>query len=76
MVTTRLGASRVMDPWNDPRSRELKRLQLALTTFALQLDAFELRTQKVLRSIGQSGDQGSAADLAPPFGEGSKIARQ
>lgn len=65
-----------MDPWNDQRSRELKRLQLALTTFALQLDAFELRTQNVLRSIGQSGDQGPAANLAPSFGEGGKIVRQ
>ena len=45
-----------MNSWNDPRARELKRLQLALATFALQLDAFELRTDSVLRAIGRSGD--------------------
>jgi len=65
-----------MDSWNDPRARELKRLQLALTTFALQLDAFELRTDSVLRSIGRSVDDGPAPNIAPQFGEGGKIARQ
>ena len=40
----------------DPRVRELTRLKLALATFALQLDTFELRAHGVLSSIGQSAD--------------------
>ena len=62
-----------MNSWNDPRARELKRLQLALTTFALQLDAFELRTDSVLRSIGRAPDEGPIANLAPQFGKGGKF---
>jgi hypothetical protein len=68
-----------MNSWNDPRARELKRLQLALTTFALQLDAFELRTDSVLRSIGRSGDSGDDGpipNLAPRFSEEGKNAGQ
>jgi hypothetical protein len=65
-----------MNSWNDPRARELKQLQLALTTFALQLDAFELRTDSVLRSIGRSGDDRPNQNLAPRSGEGGKIASQ
>jgi hypothetical protein len=65
-----------MNSWNDPRARELRRLQLAIATFALQLDAFELRTDSVLRSIGRSGDDEPAVSLAPQFGEGGKIAGQ
>jgi hypothetical protein len=40
----------------DPRVRELTRLKLALATFALQLDTFEVRAHGVLSSIGQSAD--------------------
>lgn len=65
-----------MNSWNDPRARELKRLQLALTTFALQLDAFELRTDSVLRSIGHSGDEGPIPNLAPRLGKGGENANQ
>ena len=65
-----------MNSWNDPRARELKRLQLALTTFALQLDAFELRTDSVLRSIGRSADDGSIPNLAPQLGKGGENASQ
>lgn len=61
-----------MNSWNDPRARELNRLQLALTTFALQLDAFELQTVGLLRSIGRATDEGCGREL----GEGGKIARQ
>ncbi len=63
-----------MNSWNDPRARERTRLQLALTTFALQLDAFELQTDSVLRSIGRSADDGSIPNLAPRFGDGGKNA--
>jgi hypothetical protein len=65
-----------MNSWNDPRARELKQLQLALTTFALQLDAFELRADSVLRSIGRSADDRPAPNLAPQLREGGKIASQ
>jgi hypothetical protein len=65
-----------MNSWNDPRARERTRLQLALTTFALQLDAFELLTDSVLRSIGRSADDGPIPILAPQFGEGGKNAGQ
>jgi hypothetical protein len=36
----------------DPRVRELNRLKLAMATFALQLDTFEVRAHGVLLSIG------------------------
>lgn len=61
-----------MNSWNDPRAGELKRLQLALATFALQLDAFELQADDVLRSIGRPSDDGYGRE----FAEGGKIARQ
>ena len=61
-----------MNSWNDPRAGELNRLQLALATFALQLDAFELQTDEVLREIGHSRDDGDGREV----GEGRKIARQ
>lgn len=60
-----------MNSWNDPRTGELSRLQLALATFALQLDAFELQTDVMLRTIGHSRDDGFDRE----FGEGGKIAR-
>jgi hypothetical protein len=66
-----------MNSWNDPRAGELNRLQLALATFALQLDAFELQTDEVLRSMGRSGDDGHVRKSGKrEFGEGGKIARQ
>ena len=40
---------------NDPHGRELNRLKLALATFALQLDTFELRTHILLNAIGSVG---------------------
>ena len=61
-----------MNSWNDPRAGELSRLQLALATFALQLDAFELQAGDVLRSIGHPLDDGYSHE----FAEGGKIARQ
>ena len=61
-----------MNSWNDPRAGEVNRLQLALATFALQLDAFELRTEEVLRAIARAKGDGHGRE----FGEGGKIARQ
>jgi hypothetical protein len=59
----------------DPRVRELARLKLALATFALQLDTFEVRAHGVLSSIGQSDD---ALGYEPRKGskKGGKIAGQ
>ena len=37
----------------DARAEELGQLKLALATFALQLDAFEMRTRGVLRAAGK-----------------------
>jgi hypothetical protein len=45
-----------MSPSIDPRVRELAQLKLALATFALQLDTFEVRAHGVMSSIGQSAD--------------------
>jgi hypothetical protein len=56
----------------DPRLRELTRLKLALATFALQLDTFEVRAHGVLSSIGQSADDA----LGHEPRKGDKIAGQ
>jgi hypothetical protein len=37
---------------NDPRTAELGHLKLALATFALHLDVFEMQAQEVVLSIG------------------------
>jgi hypothetical protein len=47
-----------MSSSNDPRVKELNRLKLAMATFALHLDTFEVRAHGVLLSIGQPGDDG------------------
>ena len=56
----------------DPRLKELTRLKLALATFALQLDTFEVRAHGVLSSIGQSADDA----LGHEPRKGDKIAGQ
>ena len=48
----------------DARAEELDHLKLALATFALQLDAFEMRTQDVLLAVGKSGNHDPPADKA------------
>jgi hypothetical protein len=44
-----------MNPSSDPRTEELGHLKLALATFALRLDAFEMRTHEVLLIVGKPG---------------------
>jgi hypothetical protein len=56
----------------DPRVRELARLKLALATFALQLDTFEVRAYGVLSSIGPSAND----TLGREPRKGDKIVRQ
>jgi hypothetical protein len=49
---------------DDARARELTNLKLALATFALQLDAFELRTRVVRHAAGK------AQNPVPPPNDG------
>ena len=49
-----------MNNQDDARAEELEHLKLALATFALQLDAFEIRTLGLLLAIGKPGN------LVPP----------
>jgi hypothetical protein len=60
----------------DPRVRELTRLKLALATFALQLDTFEMRAHGVLSSIGQSADDALGHEPRKGSKKGGKIASQ
>jgi hypothetical protein len=48
----------------DARAEELDHLKLALATFALQLDAFEMRTHDVILAVGKSGKHDPPADKA------------
>jgi hypothetical protein len=48
----------------DARAEELDHLKLALATFALQLDAFEMRTHDVLLAVGKPGNHDPPADKA------------
>jgi nitroreductase len=47
-----------MSTSSDPRVRELNRLKLAMATFALQLDTFEVRAYGVMLSIGRPSEDG------------------
>jgi hypothetical protein len=60
----------------DPRVKELARLKLALATFALQLDTFEVRAHGVLSSIGQSADDVLGHEPRKGGKKGGKIAGQ
>jgi hypothetical protein len=46
----------------DARAEELEHLKLALATFALQLEAFEMRTHDVLLAVGKPGNHDPPAD--------------
>ena len=47
-----------MSTSNDLRVGELNRLKLAMATFALQLDTFEVRARDVMLSIGRPSEDG------------------
>ncbi|HWX05903.1 MAG TPA: hypothetical protein VN065_08735 [Bradyrhizobium sp.] len=49
---------------DDARARELTNLKLALATFALQLDAFELRAKAARHAAGK------VQNPVPPPGDG------
>ena len=55
-----------MSSSNDPRLRELNRLKLAMATFALQLNTFELRAHGMLLSMGKDSDRANARRLGIP----------
>ena len=60
-----------MDHGNDARAKELNSLRLALATFAVQLDAFELRTRgRPLGSGAGSGAPVPRADIGRGPAEG------
>jgi hypothetical protein len=46
--------TREVSKMDDPRTRELGHLKLALATFALHLDVFEMLAQEVMLSIDKS----------------------
>jgi hypothetical protein len=48
--------SRAVNHGDDARAEELDHLKLALATFALQLDAFEMRTHGLLLRVGKPGN--------------------
>ncbi len=45
-----------MSSQDDPRTEELGQLKLALATFALHLDAFEMQTLEVLHAVDKPGN--------------------
>ena len=47
---------------DDARAEELEHLKLALATFAVQLDAFEMRTHGLLLAVGEPGNPVPARD--------------
>ena len=49
-----------MNREDDSRSEQLGQLKLALATFALYLDAFEMRTHEVLLSVGKPVQQANS----------------
>ena len=65
-----------MELGDERRTEELGHLKLALTTFALQLDAFELRTHEVLLAVEEpvtenppvNGGPAHRRDHGPPEG--------
>jgi hypothetical protein len=62
-----------MSPSIDPRLKELTRLKLALATFALQLDVFEVRARGALCSIGQSGEDARRHEPRKADNKGGKV---
>ena len=57
----------------DPRAEELHNLRVALATFALQLDAFEMRANGALRVAGRAASTREAsirkASVAVPWAD-------
>jgi hypothetical protein len=67
----------VMDPWDNARAEELHNLRLALATFALQLDAFEVRVHGSTSRAGMKREgSGLRADLGRDVQEDNRGARR
>jgi hypothetical protein len=58
----------LMNSENDPRAEELGQLKLALATFALHLDAFEMLTHEVCSRFDKPGHHVPRANM----GRGSR----
>jgi hypothetical protein len=58
-----------MDHRDDARAEELNNLRLALATFALQLDAFEMRVSEGLLRVGKTGILSRGPSLAAGRGQ-------
>ena len=52
-----------MSKLDDPRARELGHLKVALATFALHLDAFEMQAQDVMISIARQRDRAPPVEI-------------
>ena len=61
---------------DDPRSRELGHLKLALATFALHLVAFEMQAQEAMLSIGKTGIPVRLVDIGRELGKDDLSGRQ
>jgi len=53
----------------DPRAEELHNLRVALATFALQLDAFEMRANGALRAASMREASIRKASVAVPWAD-------
>ncbi|HLX18241.1 MAG TPA: hypothetical protein VKS24_23880 [Bradyrhizobium sp.] len=61
---------------DDPRTEELGQLKLALATFALHLEAFEIRTHEVLHAVGRLGNDVPRANVGRGLQEDDAIGGQ
>jgi len=59
------GTRTAMKLGDERRTEELGHLKLALATFALQLDAFELRTHEVLLAVEEPVTENPAVNDGP-----------
>jgi hypothetical protein len=59
------GTRTAMKLGDERRTEELGHLKLALATFALQLDAFELRTHEVLLAVEEPVTENPAVNGGP-----------
>jgi hypothetical protein len=77
IARTRLREAAVMDPWDNARAEELNNLRLALATFALQLDVFEMRmTGGPSRTAIKRESSALPADLGRDVREENRGARR
>ena len=59
-----------MSSKGDPRTEELGQLKLAMATFALHLDAFEMQALEVLHAVGRPGNDVPRMNIWPQASKG------